>query len=78
MGEIEYAWGEGKVEVCLFMDIKGAFDYVVWAKLIRGLWDTGMDGDLVWWVALFMLERCALLIIDGHAGEEASISLGLL
>ena len=24
------------------MDIKGAFDYVVWAKLIGGLRDTGL------------------------------------
>jgi hypothetical protein len=37
IGEIKHAWGEGKVGACLFMDIKGAFDYMVWAKLIGGL-----------------------------------------
>uniref|UniRef100_A0A093VF66 Putative RNA-directed DNA polymerase from transposon X-element n=1 Tax=Talaromyces marneffei PM1 TaxID=1077442 RepID=A0A093VF66_TALMA len=29
IGEIENAWGNGKLGACLFMDIKGAFDYVV-------------------------------------------------
>ena len=36
-----------------------------------------MDGDLVCWVASFMIDRRALLVIDGHAGEEAPISSGL-
>jgi hypothetical protein len=37
IGEIEYAWSEGKLGACLFMDIKGAFDYVIGHKLINRL-----------------------------------------
>uniref|UniRef100_A0A093V4Z1 Putative RNA-directed DNA polymerase from transposon X-element n=1 Tax=Talaromyces marneffei PM1 TaxID=1077442 RepID=A0A093V4Z1_TALMA len=76
IGEIEHAWGNGKLGACLFMDIKGAFDYVVWSKLIGGLQGTGMDGDLVRWVAS-MSNRRAMLVIDGHIGEEVPISSGL-
>lgn len=77
IGEIEHAWGEGRIGACLFMDIKGAFDHVVRSKLIGGLQATGMDGDLIRWVASFMSNRRALLVIDGHAGDEAPISSGL-
>jgi hypothetical protein len=76
IGEIEQAWGEGKLGACLFMDIKGAFDHVVGSKLIGGLRDTGMDGDLIRWVASFLTDRYALLVIDGHAGEESPINSG--
>jgi hypothetical protein len=77
ISEVERAWSEGKLGACLFMDIKGAFDYVVGHELIEGLRDTGMDGDLVRWVASFLSNRRALLIIDGHAGKETLISSGL-
>ncbi|QGA12366.1 hypothetical protein EYB26_000010 [Talaromyces marneffei] len=77
IAEIEHAWGEGKLGACLFMDIKGAFDYVVWSKLRGGLRGTGMDGDLVRWVASFMSNRRAMLVIDGHISEEVPISSGL-
>lgn len=63
IGEIERAWGEGKLGACLFMDIKGACDYVVGRKLIGGLRDTGMDGDLIRLVASFLTGRYALLVI---------------
>ncbi len=41
IGEIEQAWGEGKLGACLFMDIMGAFDHVVRQKLIgaSGAWE---------------------------------------
>ena len=77
IGEIESAWSEGKLGACLFMDIKGAFDHVVRGKLIGGLRDTGMDGDLIRWVASFLIGRQALLVIDGHPGKETPISSGL-
>lgn len=77
IGEIEQAWGEGKLGACLFMDIMGAFDHVVRQKLIGGLWGMGMDGDLVRWVDSFLSNRRALLVIDGHAGDETPINSGL-
>ena len=75
--EIESAWSEGKLRACLFMDIKGAFDYMVRGKLIGGLWDIGMDGDLICWVASFLIGCQALLVIDGYPGKETPISSGL-
>ncbi|KAL3707906.1 hypothetical protein TMatcc_005888, partial [Talaromyces marneffei ATCC 18224] len=77
IGKIEHALGNGKLRACLFMDIKSAFDYVVWSKLIEGLQGTGMDGGLVRWVASFILNRRAILVIDGHISEEVPISSGL-
>lgn len=42
-----------------------------------GLRDTGLDGDLVRWVASFLSNRRALRIIDGHTGEEVPYKLRL-
>jgi hypothetical protein len=36
-----------------------------------------MDGDLVRWVASFLSNRRALLVIDGHAGKEVPVSSSL-
>ena len=77
IGEVERAWGDHEVGACLFMDIKGAFDHVVGSKLIGGLREAGLDGDLIRWVASFLTNRRALLVIDGHPGLEAPINSGL-
>jgi hypothetical protein len=77
IGEIEHAWGNHKVGACLFMDIQGAFDHVVRSKLIGGLREAKLDADLIRWVASFLTNRRAFLVIDGHPGIEAPINSGL-
>ncbi|EED11676.1 reverse transcriptase, putative [Talaromyces stipitatus ATCC 10500] len=75
--EIHQAWANGKLAAALFMDIKGAFDHVVLARLIEVLREAGVDGDLIRWVVSFLSDRQVTLVIDGHIGKEALISSGL-
>jgi hypothetical protein len=50
---------------------------VVGSKLIGGLWEAELDGDLIRWVASFLTNRWAFLIINSHPGLEAPINSGL-
>ncbi|EED14170.1 reverse transcriptase, putative [Talaromyces stipitatus ATCC 10500] len=75
--EIHQAWANGKLAAALFMDIKGAFDHVVLARLIEVLREASVDGDLIRWVVSFLSDRRVTPVIDGHIGKEASISSGL-
>jgi hypothetical protein len=55
IGEIKRAWGNHEIGACLFMDIKGAFNHVVGSKLIGGLREAELDGDLICWIASFLI-----------------------
>ncbi|EED15087.1 reverse transcriptase, putative, partial [Talaromyces stipitatus ATCC 10500] len=69
------AWG--KLAAALFMDIEGAFDHVILAKLVEVLREASVDGDLIHWVTSFLSDRRVTLVIDGHVGKEVPISSGL-
>ena len=59
------------------MDIKGAFDHVILAALVRQLGLIGLDGSLICWVASFLTERLVQLLIDGQLGLLQVIRSGL-
>ncbi|EED21750.1 endonuclease/reverse transcriptase, putative [Talaromyces stipitatus ATCC 10500] len=75
--EIHQAWANGKLAAALFMDIEGAFDHVILAKLVEVLREASVDGDLIHWVISFLSDRRVTLVIDGHVGKEVPISSGL-
>jgi hypothetical protein len=45
--EVHNGWGEKMLSGALFMDIKGAFDHVDPARLVKRMEEIGIDGDLI-------------------------------
>jgi hypothetical protein len=39
--------------------------------------EIGINGDLIYWVTSFLMDRKVQLVIDGHQGPEQPINLGL-
>jgi hypothetical protein len=44
--DVHQAWGQKELMGALFMDVKGAFDYVDAARLAKCMLDLGLDTDL--------------------------------
>jgi hypothetical protein len=61
----------------LFIDVKGAFDHVDPARLVKQMGEIGINRDLIYWVTSFLMDRKVQLVIDGHQGPEQPINLGL-
>jgi hypothetical protein len=59
------------------MDVKGAFDHVDPTRLVKRIREIGIDGDLIYWVTSFLMDRQVQLVINGHQGPEQPIYLGL-
>ena len=75
--DVHQGWKERLLSGALFIDVRGAFDHVDPARLVKRLGDMGIDGDLICWVASFLTDRKAQLVIDGHQGPEKPIYSGL-
>jgi ribonuclease HI len=75
--EVHNGWGEKMLSGALFMDVKGAFDHVDPARLVKRMGEIGIDGDLIHWVTSFLMDRKVQLVIDGHQGPEQAINSGL-
>lgn len=54
---VQEKWSEKKLVGALFMDVKGAFDYVSRSQLLKQMIDLGIDGDLVVWTKSFLTNR---------------------
>jgi ribonuclease HI len=75
--EVHYGWSKKMLSGTLFMDVKGAFDHVDPARLVKRMGEIGLDGDLIHWVASFLMDRQVQLVIDGHQGPKQPIDSGL-
>ena len=75
--DVHSGWGEKLLSGALFMDVKGAFDHVDPARLVKRMGEIGIDGDLIYWVTSFLMDRQVQLVIDGHQGLEQPIHSGL-
>jgi ribonuclease HI len=75
--EVHQGWGQKLLSGALFVDIKGAFDHVDPARLVKGLGEIRVDGDLIYWVASFLKDRSVQLVIDGRLAPEQPIDSGL-
>ena len=45
--EVQSRWKKGEKAAVLFMDVKGAFDYVFKKKLAKRIINLRLDGDLI-------------------------------
>ena len=61
----EKAWSQKKLLGALFMDVKGAFDYVVKERLLQRMTELGIPQFLIKWTESFLTDRQAQLVIDG-------------
>jgi hypothetical protein len=64
--EVHNGWGEKMLSGALFMDVKGAFDHVDPAQLVKRIGEIRINGDLIYWVTSFLMDRKVQLVIDGH------------
>lgn len=74
---VHESWDEGKVAGALFMDVKGAFDYVSRVKLAQRMRELKIDNDLTGWTQSFLTDRKVKLVIDGHANLEKGVETGI-
>ena len=51
---IKKAWKKGNVTGAIFMDVKGAYDWVAQPTLIQILIDVGLAQNLVRWISSFL------------------------
>jgi hypothetical protein len=70
---IEKAWGKKQLVAGLLLDIKGAFDYVNRKQLLIVLKELGLPRNLLLWVASFLSDRQAVLVINGFEGQTYNI-----
>ena len=74
---VQEKWSEKILAGALFIDVKGAFDHVSKAQLLRHMINLGIDGDLVGWTRSFLTNRKVQLVIDGHESKERKIETGI-
>lgn len=74
---VERAWKEKKVVGALMLDVKGAFDHVNRKRLLELLKELGLPGNIIAWVASFLTDRQACLVVDGIEGPLEDIQAGL-
>lgn len=74
---VEDAWQRKQMVLTLLLDIKGAFDRVNKRQLLKRMIEVGIAGNIVRWVDSFLLDRRAMLVIDGRTGKTHDIQAGL-
>ena len=61
----------------LAFDIKGAFDRVTDARLIKRLWEQDIPLPMIRWVASFLNDRTAAVRLDGEIGDQEPVKIGV-
>jgi hypothetical protein len=74
----EKAWHQKELAGALFLDVKGAFDYVDQKQLRKRMLDLRIPKFLVNWTSSFLTERRVQLIIDRYLCETKEIQTGVL
>lgn len=75
--DIETAWRHGKVVTALTFDIKGAFDHVSHAGLIKTLLDMHFPLEMVRWTASFISDQQMALCLDGRLDNMRPVKTGI-
>ena len=59
------------------LDVKGAFDHINRKRLLELLKELKLPGNILAWVASFLTDRQACLVVDGIEGPLEDIQAGL-
>lgn len=73
---IHSAWSKGKIATALLLDVAGAFDNVIRARLLHNLRRKGIDERLVQWLDSFLSRRKTILRTREHTTEQVDIEIG--
>ena len=73
--KFQKCWTEKKLATALFMDVKGACDYVSTIKLVERMTNLGIDRDIVRWTQFFLTGWTSQLIIDRHNNIKCDIEI---
>jgi retron-type reverse transcriptase len=74
---VEKAWKQKKLAGALFLDVKGAFDYIARKQLLKRMIELKIPGDITRWTDSFLKERKIQLVIDGYTCQERDIKTGV-
>jgi ribonuclease HI/endonuclease/exonuclease/phosphatase family metal-dependent hydrolase len=70
MDEVETKQAAGHAVSALTIDIKGAFDAVLPGRLVQRLYDQRWPHHAVRWVASFLRDRTAAVVLPGHVQDS--------
>ena len=74
---VETAWSHGAVASLLQLDIKGAFDTVLYARLTHTLLKKGIPKTVVRWVRSWLEGRGARLSFEGRVTKPIPLETGV-
>ena len=77
IANIEQAWGQKKLAGALFLDVKGAYDYVARKQLLKRMFELDIPSDIIRWTNSFLTERRVQLVIDGYTCQKRGIKTGI-
>jgi hypothetical protein len=72
--DIHSAWRKGLLVSVLAFDVKGYFDNINHARLVRTMELLGFAPSLTAWVKSFMEDRHVMVRVDGHKGARVEIT----
>jgi len=75
--DIQMAQHQKKKTSTIFLDVKGAFDYVAVHQLLRICAKLGLPRSLIRWIYLFMSNRKIKLAFDGESSKLMPINIGI-
>lgn len=59
------------------MNIKEAFDHLSKGQFLRRIVEFEIDGDLVTWMAFFLMDQKVQLVIDRLGNKEREVETGI-
>ena len=76
--DIQVAKQDKKVTSALFIDVKGAFDYVSANQLIKICINLDLPKSLCSWIDSFLVDRKIQLAFNNKINIETDIQIGIL
>jgi len=77
MERIKHAWKEGATYLAVFMDLAGAFNYVLHVRLIHNLKMRRVPRFIVRWVEHFLQGRSTRMRFNGAESERIYMNVGV-
>ena len=75
--KVHKIWEEKRIAGTLLIDIKGAFDYIFQAKLIKKVKELDINADLIGWIQSFLINKSIKLVIDWFINSSPKIEVGI-
>ena len=71
--DVQHAFNTKQVTLCLFLNVKGAFDHVSKNQLLQNLHKLNLSKSLINWMNTFMTERQISLMFNENQQEITDI-----